>query len=852
MRALLLLCRALTQGWTWKMAWRESRRSRQRLLLYAMSIVLGVAALIAVGSLGEDLRRAVETQAKTLLGADLAVQSNSGFSDEESEFLRSLGGVQARESTFSSMVAFPRTGGTRFVQVRALEGDFPFYGTLETIPPSAAVEFRRDRLALVDENLTKQFALNPGDELTLGAVNFRIAGILRKVPGEVAAFGSFAPRVYVPMAALADTELLQKGSLVRHKAYFKFGSEVDVAQLVKKIRPTVEKFHLEVDTVEHRKRELGRAMTNLYHFLNLVGFVALLLGGVGVASAIQVHVKEKLGTVAVLRSLGCTSAQALAIYLAQGIALGCIGVAVGAALGLAIQLTLPAVLADFLPVRFASSVSWVALGRGAAVGLSTCLVFALLPLLTVRRIPPLAAFRSGFESWKQPPDPLRWACYAVIVGGLVWFSISQSRDWKHGLGVAAAVGASFAVLAIVARVLMRVMKRQFSRFGPFVWRQGVASLYRPQNRTFLVMLSLGLGTFLVLALYLVQSNLTSQLIPGAQQRRADTVLFDVQVDQVDEVKALLNQQSLPVLQDVPIVTMRLAEVKGRPVEAIRKDPRRAIPHWALRREYRSTYRAQLEDSEQLISGVWHERVEEETSPVPVSVEEGIARTLNVGLGDELVFDVQGVPVRTMVANLREVDWRRLQPNFFVVFPLGVLEQAPAFRVLVTQVGSPEKSAELQRQVVQKFPNVSLLDLRMVLQTVEGILSKISSVIRFMALFTVGTGVVVLIASLLSGRYQRLQESVLLRTLGASRGQIRRILMVEYLCLGGMAALTGVILAVAGAWALAAFVFKIPFSISFLPVVVTLLTVMALTVLAGLLTSGGIYNRPPLEVLRNEV
>jgi putative ABC transport system permease protein len=329
------------------------------------------------------------------------------------------------------------------------------------------------------------------------------------------------------------------------------------------------------------------------------------------------------------------------------------------------------------------------------------------------------------------------------------------------------------------------------------------------------------------------------------------VLFDVQPDQREAVLALLHKQNQAVLDEAPIITMRLSQVKGRTVEEMLADRRKSIPNWALRREYRSTYNDRLRDGEKLLAGQWHAHATNATAVVPVSVEQGIAEELQVGLGDELVFDVQGVPMRTRVASLREVDWRRVQPNFFVVFPRGVLEEAPAFHVLVTKVASAERSAVLQRLIVERFPNVSVIDLTLVLQTVDSVLSKIAFVIRFMALFTVLTGLFVLAATVLTGRYQRIRESVLLRTLGASRAQVRQILVVEYLSLGALAALTGILLAVAGSWALAAFVFEVRFAPSWLPIGLALAVVSGLTVLTGLLASRGVLTHPPLAVLREE-
>jgi putative ABC transport system permease protein len=310
-----------------------------------------------------------------------------------------------------------------------------------------------------------------------------------------------------------------------------------------------------------------------------------------------------------------------------------------------------------------------------------------------------------------------------------------------------------------------------------------------------------------LTVYLVQHSLLDQLVAEGYGKEGDTVLFDIQADQRKEVIELVRSQGLPVVDEAPIVTMRLNSIKGQTVESLLADRRNGIPRWALRREYRSTFTDRLRSGEKLIAGQWHTSFTNSAEAIPVSLEEGIARDLRVGLGDELSFDVQGVPVKAKVASLREVDWRRVQPNFFVVFPPGSLEGAPSFSALVTRSVTAEKSAGLQRAVVQKFPNISVIDLRLILQTVEALLGKVSIVVQFMALFTAFTGVLVLAGAVLTGRYQRVRESVLLRTLGASQKQIFSILIVEYLALGFGAALTGAMLAWAAAWGFSAFHFQ---------------------------------------------
>ena len=831
------------------MAWRDTRTSRGRLLLFSSSIILGVAALAAIGSLGTNLERAVEEQARTLLGADLAISSRQPFSAEEEALIKDIGGEQSRETAFSSMIYFPASGGTRLAQARALSGGFPFYGRLETEPPGAEAAFRQGRGALVEQNLLIQFGAKVGDNIRLGQLTLPVVGELIKVPGESAALAVVAPRVYLPMADLPAAGLLGQGSLAQYKTFFKFPAQTDVAQLVARLQPQLEKFRLSFDTVEKRKQNLGRAMDNLYHFLNLTGLVALMLGGVGVAGAIHVHVKQKLGTVAVLRCLGGSVAQVFAVYLAQGIALGAVGALLGTGLGVMVQTLLPRVLADFIPFTFQFQTAWLALGRAAGAGFLVCLLFALLPLLAVRRVSPWAALRVAFEPGARP-DPLRWAVMACLAALVLGFGMTQGRHWRAGLGFVAGLGVVFALLAATARALVALARQSGRLKLPFVARQGLANLHRPDNRTQLLLFSLGLGTFLLAGIFLVQHTLMADLIvPGAS--RANAVLFDIQPDQKEAVAQLVRALGRPVLDEAPIVTMRLTSIKGRSIESLLADRQSTLPAWTLRREYRSTYTDHLRDAEKITAGQWIGQVTNNSGAVPISVEAGIAKELRVKLGDEIVFDVQGMAVRTRAASLREVNWRRPQPNFFMLFPRGVLEAAPAMNVLVTRVDSSAQSALLQREVVKAFPNVSVIDLTLILETVDAIVGKVSFVIRFMALFTVVTGILVMAGALVSSHFQRVRESILLRTLGASRAQIWRILAVEYLALGLLAALTGLLLALAAVWALAAFVFQAHFAPPLWPVLTALAAVPALTLGTGLLMSRGILRQSPLAVLRAE-
>jgi putative ABC transport system permease protein len=835
-----------------KMAWRDTRASRRRLVLFSLSIVLGVAALVAIGSFRDNLRRAVENQSKGLLGADLAVTSRQKLPDEARAYLAGLGGESSRETAFSSMIVFPTRGGqTRIVQVRALEGGFPFYGEVATAPAGAFAQLRAGDHAILEDTLLAQFGVKLGDPVRIGEATFTVAGALQKIPGESPAVAMLSPRVYIPLRAVEQTHLVQAGSLVRYRTYFKFPPSLDVEALVRDLRERFRGLQLGLDTVEHRKRDLGRALENVHSFLSLVGFIALFLGAIGVASAIHVYIQQKVATIAMLRCLGSTARRSFAIYLVQGLGLGLLGAGLGAGLGVAAQLALPALFRSFLPFEADVFVSGRAVAGGMAAGLVICLLFTLLPLLSIRRVSPLLALRSGFG--EEPPvrDPLRWALYALIGAAVLGFAVWQTDRWQRGVGFALALAAGFGVLTGVARLLAWAARRWCPRRLPYVWRQGLANLYRPNNRTVLLLVSLGLGTFLVLTLYLARESLLREFRGSTGDDRPNLLFFDIQDDQLAGLEALVRTAGAPERQEAPIVTMRVSALKGRPVDEVLRDRALRIPAWTLRHEYRSTYRGHLTDTERITAGSFVGRVAPGTEVVPVSLEEGLAKEMQVQLGDEITFDVQGVPVRTRVASLRAVEWQRLQPNFFVVFPEGVLEPAPKFHVLAVRARSSAHSAAVQQAVVRAYPNVSAIDLGLVLQTFDGIFAKVSLVVRFMAMFVAVTGIIVLAGAVLTGRFQRVRENVLLRTLGATRRQVQRIMLVEYSVLGVLAAVTGSVLAVGANWLLMRFVFETHFVAPPLLLLAAVAAVTAVTLTTGLLSSRGACDHPPLEVLRQE-
>ena len=846
-----MFIKAFLKKWVWIMALREMRRGLKPLVLSMLCVISGVMSVVVAYSFRDNVTSSVRLQSKSLLGADLALDSRQPFSPDDEALIRSLAGDQSRQIGFSSMAYFPVSGQSRLVQVRAVSGKFPYYGALETEPASAVEKLREGASALVDENLMLQLGATVGERVKIGDHEFRIAGKLRKIPGEAVAFSLISPRVYIPMSFLLGSPLLQRGSLVRYRVYFRFDPQVDVDQLVERIAPQLKRLDLRADTVSRRIEAIAASMENLSRYLRLAVFIAVLLAGVGVASGVHVYMKQKTPSIAVLRCIGAGPAETVAVNLLQVLIVTLAGSLTGAALGMALQSLLPLALKDFLPVMTTSTNVPSGIWMGVGIALSTALLFALIPLVPLRKISPLLALRSSYEATRSFRDPLLWLIVLLIAGIIFGFAVATTRSWFYGICFAAGVIVVFGFLVGVARGMSGLMRLFAPGFLSFPWRQGLANLYRPSNQTTAVMLAIGLGTFLMVTLYSVQGMLLNQVQERAGAGEPNLVLFDVQKEQRQGVEQLFESFHILVRDEVPIVTMRLTAVKNMPVDKIRVDSTAKIPDWALRREYRSTYRSRLRETERLIHGTWQGRVEADAQPIPVSLEKGIAESLRVNIGDSLQFEVQGVPILTQVASIREVDWQRLEPNFFVVFPEGALENAPQFYAVVARVESGRQSASLQRAVVERFPNISLFDLTLVLNTLESILGRVSAAIRFVALFIILTGLAVLASAILSSRSQRVKESILLRTLGAPRRQILSSIVAEYLFLAVISCLTGTALAIVASWGLSFYFFKTAVAISLAPILIILVAVTAGTILAGVVGCWGIFRRSALEALRAE-
>lgn len=853
----------LQLGFAVRLALRESRHGLRRVGVYMASITLGVAALVSIHSFRDDVARSVQEEAEVLMGANARLRADQPLGpavDSVLDSLSSAGVGVARVTTATSMILAPSSDQVRLLQVRGIDAGYPYYGDVSTDPPGVWGAHLEPGRVLVDPAVLVQLGVEVGDSLVVGREQLEIAGTVNDLPTDLAYQTAIGPRIHLSSETLERTELLTVGSLARYEAFLRVPDAGVRASLDDQYDSLFRAADVDLDLAEQQARSLSNGVRFLGRFLALVGLGALLLGGVGVASAIHVYIREKRTSIAVLRCVGAGQLTAFVAYLIQAAMLGLLGAAAGVVVGLLAQALLPTLLAGVLPVDVSTRLSFGSVFAGLAIGVWVAVIFALIPLLGARDVPPLAALRQDFEGrgsgWL---DPARIGAYALLAVSVVVLCAIEAPEIDIGLGFAGALTLAGVLVAGAGSLLMRAARRYFPRGATYPVRQGVSNLFRPQNQTISVTLALGLGAFVIGTIVEVEGNIRDDLTLSFGTGQPNLLLFDVQPDQVDGVMGLIPPEARESAGVSPLITSRIASINGLEPAELRADPDRdARPSgWALRREYRNTYRAEIGRAEELVRGRWWDGTPGSEGGEAIdagglarlSLEEEVAQSLRVGLGDTVTWEVSGLEVPSVVVSLRRVDWNQLEPNFYAILEPGALDGAPGQTVIVARIEEAEGRATLQRELVGSFPNVSALDFSRVQEAIDTVLSRVRQAVGFLGAFSALAGVIVLVGALATSRAQRLREGALLKTLGAQRSQVLTVLLSEYVALGTVATASGLLLAVLGSAIAVPWVFELDYVPRFAPLALIWVTIVSLTVVVGLLGSRDLLRRPPLPVLR---
>jgi len=809
---------------------------------------------VAINTFIENVQNDISKEAKELLGADLVIRDNKKLDPSVDQILDSLKLETSVELRFNSMVQVIKNQGTRLVNVVGTDGSFPFYGSITTSPPEAVKTYLGDGMALLDRTLMIQFDIAAGDSIQLGKKRFAVAGQIDKAPGQTGFSSAVAPAIYIPKSAIEQTGLIKFGSRINEYRYAKITDAEVLANATQLFEETFKNSTVRIQSFQDRSQSTGDAFGDAGRFLNLVAFIALLLGCIGIASTINIYLKSKFKDISILACLGIPARKAFRIYLIQVAFLGLAGALLGSILGSVLAYFLPVVMSDFLPIEVNYSISLDAIGFGIAVGLLVSMVFTLSTLFKLANTTPLMALRSFIDNIKLK----RWQIIlanAAIIAFLILFAFYLLQDLEDAiiftLGCALALG----LLAGLASLLKYLARKLIRPGWTFSVRQAIAGLYRPNNQSSTLMSTIGLGTALIAILFFTQDMLLSKVSFKTDSNDPNMILFDIQSPQLEDVDAFVKESGMPVKSTVPIVTMRLEKLRGHskshyfPKDAPEEFEPEVESH-IFNREWRVTFRDSLIDSETVIEGEWMGEYSGE-GPIPISVESNNMESMNAQIGDRLIYNVQGALMECEITSKREVNWNQIQTNFVLVFPANVLEKAPQNHVIITRASSLEQSAEFQRGLISRFPTISVVDLNYIIETVTEVINKLKFVVSFMSLFSILTGFVVLLGSLFNSRFQRIKETVLLKTIGARRKQIIRISIIEHALLGAFASLTGILLALLASYAMSTLMFDALFVPDLLTVLLIVGSITLLVILIGYLNTRGIASQTPLEVLRKE-
>ena len=841
-----------------RMVGRELRASWRRLAFFFICVAVGVSAIVALRSVIQQVGVAMAGETRALLAADVEIESEQPWSEAALAIIESVLGAEpglsrtrsietptmARPADESKVVA-------RVVELRGVEAAFPFYGrfVLEDGRP-----YDHGLLAgggaLVRPELLTQLDVAVGDDILIGDRSFEIRGVILREPGGGIGAFSFGPRVLVDYDDLLETGLLTLGTRAERQILVRV-PEPRVDPLVASLREPLRDEFVRVRSYRNTEDRIARNLSRAENYLSLIGFVVVVLGGIGVWSVTRVFVQQRVRSVAVLKCLGATSRQVLAVYVVQVAILGLGGALLGAALAAAVLASLPSSLtAQAAAVAGVDDLSYgvtgSAVAQGLGVGVLVSLLFALGPLLEMRTIKPLALIRWNLIT-VTTRDWVQWAVVGALAIGLVALASWQAASWEAGLWVCGGFAAVAVALHGVGRTLVRLIQ-PLGAGARFAVRHAVLNLARPGNQTRVILLAVGLGSFFVIGIHAVQANLLGAFALEIRDDSPDMFLIDIQQDQQAGVRELLEDRIGEAPNLLPVLRARVTGVDG---QRTRLDTARAARRRGVGREFTVTYRDRLEANERVVEGAFWEpggpgRPE-------VSVEESIRDRLDLAMGDVLQFRVLGRDIRATVSSVRTVDWDDSRSGgFMFLFSPGVFDEAPHSFISFLR-GPPETTARarLQRDLVAGFPNVSVIDGLEVIATVRRILDYVTLAITLVGGIAIFSGVLILVGSVAMTKYQRRYETAIFQTLGATRRSLVTMLVVEYGTLGVLAGAVGSVGALGLTWGLSRHLLEISWD----PAPLVNVGGMLLTALVvggvGVGASLDMLRRKPLGTLRAE-
>ncbi len=840
-----------------RMAVRETRASLQRLVFFFICIAVGVAAIVALRSVIHSVRGVFGTEAKSLIAADVLIATTRDWTPEAratiDRRLAGAGSVERTETVETPTMVRPEDRSkpvAKMAELRAVQPGFPLYGSIDLLGGRTyAPALLTDHGVLVRPELLTALDVAVGDRLVIGRAAFTIRGVIAREPGRGMGEFSLGPRVIIAYEDLASTGLLGFGSRARRAILAKV-SEDRAEPLVKALRADFKDEFVNARSFRSTEDQVGRDFDRAENYLSLVGLIIVILGGIAVSSVTRVFILQKIRSIAVLKCLGARSGQIIAVYILQVMSLGLAGSLLGVALARGVLATIPWMLGASTSILAQAhyGVSWSAAVQGVAIGVLVSLLFSVVPLLQVRFIKPSLLLRD--ETVRRARDWTGIGVIVVVSLALVALTAWQAASLKVGIVVCVGFAGLAVILHLAGRALIKLIA-PLANSRSFPLRHAVLHLSRPGNQTRVILLAVGLGAFFIVGVRSLQASLLGEFSLQVAADAPDMFLLDVQKAQADGVRTFLGDPAHGAgeYQLIPVLRARVVGVSGKDVTLDGADDvrQRGI---SIGREFTVTYRDRLEPNERVIHGAFWDSP---SADAEVSVEKVIAERARLHVGDTMRFDVLGRVVSARVTSIRDVEWRESRNGGFVfVFRPGVLDQAP--QTFVAPLKGPEgvaARARFQHDLVERFPNVSVIDFHEVLETVRDVMSKVTLAITVVGALVLFSGGLILIGAVAMTKFQRVYEAAVFKTLGANTRTIARMLLFEYGVLGSLAGLIGSLGAIVLTWGVSRYALEIPWRVFAGEHIAGVLLTALLVAVIGVVSSLDVLKNKPLATLRAE-
>lgn len=821
---------------SWRMLWRDWRSGE--LAILALGLVIAVTSITAVGFFIDRVERGLDQQSAELIGADIVITSGRQDVADYIEDARSQDFRVAMTQQFRSVLL--AADRPQLVEVKAVTRDYPLRGVLRISDDA----FGEDKATTgipapgdvwVEARLLQLVGLDVGDDINLGYSRFRIRHVLRYEPDRAGDMFSVAPRVMMNRDDVDATGLISTGALVNYRVLVS-GAQREVERYARTLEGRLRQGE-QILSVEEGRPELNTALERARQFLGLAALISVLLAGVAVATVAYRFASRHLDTSAMLRCLGASQRTVIRLFSLEVLWLSLLASTLGCALGLLTQYVISELL-DQLILTQLPQPSLTPLLLGYATGIVMLTGFALPPLMSLGRVPPLRVLRRDSGAYSASA----WLLYLTVLVCMALLLYLQVGDYKLVVTVLGGITATLAVLALAAYGLIRLLNRLRGRVG-IAWRFGLANISRRPVSSVIQIVAFGLGIMVMLLLSTVRSDLLDDWQRSLPADSPNHFIINVQPDQVEDMQDFFEGRGVMNTRLYPMVRARLVSINAIPAQSSNYESERA--KHMITREFNLSWAENMQQDNRLTAGSWWDR--DAFGEPLMSMEAGLAQTLGLNIDDRLGFDINGTTIEFRISSLRSVDWDTFNINFFSVVPPGVIEDYPANWVTSVYLDGDQRQS--LGQLVRQFPNITLIDVDTVMQRVRGIMDRVSLAVEFIFLFTILAGLAVLYAAIQANQDERRYENAVLRTLGARKRTLLFGLLAEFTLLGALSGLLAGLSATSLAWLLALSVFKFDYTFDISVALTGLVAGIVIVVVAGMLGTRSVMTHPPIRTLR---